>query len=375
MKAQDALQQITAGHLALLDVRSEGEYQDGHLPGFSNAPILSNDERHLVGLTYKKQGQEAAIALGHELVAPHKAQRIQSWLTAIEQSRMGSGLVICWRGGLRSQIATSWIKEHRSSVERVEGGYKAIRALLLQQIATPPPLLMLSGMTGSGKTQLIHNLDVCKIDLEDLAKHRGSSFGRLHHTEQPSQATFENLLGLAIGQTQNQETLVEDESSSIGRVMLPASFRLAMKEAPVVILRATREERSQAIFREYVLAPLHGSDDGLLESLTSSVRAIARRLGGALAQEIEGQIRTALYGKDPLEFQSHEPWITTLLAQYYDQAYQHAFDRQQRKIAFEGNYQECRQWISQKLNSQKPSPKVVVPPNFQPASSGPSSPS
>src|SRR4051794_10579133 len=102
---------------AWLDVRSEGEHADGAIPGFVNAPILTNEERHRVGICYQEQGQDAAIRLGHELVDPHRTERVARWLGAGPELLVG-----CWRGGLRSRIAAEWIREAGGSAVALQGG-------------------------------------------------------------------------------------------------------------------------------------------------------------------------------------------------------------------------------------------------------------
>ncbi|MFM8313989.1 MAG: rhodanese-like domain-containing protein, partial [Deltaproteobacteria bacterium] len=136
----------------LLDVRSEGEFQEGHIPGSISGPILTNTERHLVGLTYKQKGQEAAIALGLSLVEKFREERVQQWL----QSFPKSIAVTCWRGGLRSRFASGWLEKvvgNCRDIVQITGGYKALRRELLKVIEAPREMVVLGGMTGSGKTE------------------------------------------------------------------------------------------------------------------------------------------------------------------------------------------------------------------------------
>ena len=333
------------GDRALLDVRSEGEFALGSVPGFVNLPILTNEERHLVGLEYKTKGQESATALGHRLVGPTKSVRIERWQQQIKNTATRSGLVSCWRGGMRSQLASEWMSHQELSIERIDGGYKAIRGALVAGLQTPPPFLVLAGMTGSGKTDLIRSLpQVPHVDLEQLALHRGSSFGKLV-VQQPSQATFENALGLALWR-KSTLTLVEDESAAIGRVILPKALSGSIAAAPVVVLEIEQSLRALHIYKEYVEAPLTSgtAPDALCQSLCLSIRAISRRLGGELSAKLEAAINQAC-GEDSLSFAHHENWILELLDGYYDKAYRHAFDRLKRPVLFRGNHLECEQWI------------------------------
>ncbi|MCX6129608.1 MAG: rhodanese-like domain-containing protein, partial [Proteobacteria bacterium] len=182
-----------SGH-ALIDVRSETEFEQSAVPGFISLPLLFQHERHQVGLCYKSEGQAAAIKLGHELVDPHRPLRVKAWIDAIKESHTQQGIIMCWRGGLRSQIATQWIQEAGYEARQLPGGYKQIRQHFLSAFQNPPPLLILAGLTGSGKTELLREFQDSSLDLEAAAQHRGSAFGELP-AKQPTQTQFENKLG------------------------------------------------------------------------------------------------------------------------------------------------------------------------------------
>lgn len=344
--ATQALNELREGRRTFIDVRSEGEFAQGFIPGFQNSPILNDDERHQVGLTYKQKGQDAAIALGHQLVDPARRHRVHHWQSLAQASPTGEAYVTCWRGGLRSQIATTWMGEAQVSVKRIIGGYKAMRHELLQPLAAPPPFIVLSGLTGSGKTQLLSSLPVKeKVDLEGLAKHRGSSFGAYHNEPQPAQQTFENAIGMSLRGI-SRSVVVEDEGVSIGSVHLPPAIRAAIVATPVIYVDVDASIRAKNICEEYVFQPLkHGiTADILCQKLVASVQCVNRRLGGALTTEVIGQIQAA-FQQDPTDAEAHAPWITTLLVQYYDRGYTYAFERLDRSIRFRGNYEECQQWI------------------------------
>lgn len=345
ISAAEALDLLVQGNHAPIDVRSEGEFDQGHVPGFFSAPILSDAERHEVGKTYKTEGQQAAVSLGHALVAPHRAARIHRWGDFTQAANSKVALVACWRGGLRSQIACDWLQEH-ASVVRVEGGYKAMRAELRESLAAPPPLLVIGGFTGAGKTRLLAALPgVVRIDLEALACHRGSSFGAHHGKVQPAQATFENAIALSLRSTKDRLVL-EDESASVGRLYLPGPIRLAMAAADLVYLEAKLEDRIENIFREYVADPLAAglSATKLREVLTQGIRRLARSLGGAMTQELVEELNRA-FAAPEVNGATHAKWIGRLLSDYYDKRYDHALARSKRHVAFRGNYEDCLQWI------------------------------
>ena len=340
------------GAAALIDVRSEGEYAQGKIPGFQNLPILTDSERHEVGLIYKQQGQEAAIRLGQDLVAPHRLQRLEAWRAVIDATANRQAIVSCWRGGLRSRIAAEWMADFTGRpIQTVEGGYKAIRAELLSiSKSAQPAFLVLTGLTGSRKTELLAAAGPARVDLEAYAAHRGSAFGALAGVKQPSQATFENQLFLALyqaKQTRRPEVLIEDESSAIGRVLLPREIKGRMTRAPVVLLEVALEDRALHIARTYVLEPIRAgiSATDHLESLRHAVNRISQRLGGLLTSKILKSLEDAFTNHGHLEEARHIPWIRDLLDHYYDKFYLSSLESLNRPVLFRGNYEECQQWI------------------------------
>jgi tRNA 2-selenouridine synthase len=334
----EALQRRQAGGSApaMIDVRSEGEFEVGALPGFVNLPILRNEERHQVGLAYKHEGQDEAIALGHRLVDPDRPARVSAWLGQIAESPLGRGVVTCWRGGLRSGIASQWMREAGAEVVTVLGGYKAVRGALLQGLESPPPFWILSGLTGSGKTKVLKLAEFPKVDLEALANHRGSAFGLPVGGAQPSQATFENALALTLWR-KRETHLLEDESRLIGLRAIPTGIKERMTRSKVIVLETTLEERVAHIFDEYIREPLGRgiSRETLFEALNRSLHAIAKKLGGLQLGIISGQLQDAFAG-EVLDPARHEAWISGLLLHYYDKLYQHGFNRQEREVIFRG---------------------------------------
>lgn len=329
-----------------IDVRSEGEFEKARIPGFRSMPILTDDERHQVGLCFKTLGQKAAVALGHDLVAPDRARRIDAWRCAAAGRPI---VTTCWRGGLRSEIAADWMVEAGESVQRVSGGYRAMRHALLDRLEHLPDLLVLTGLTGSGKTELIHDVDVPRVDLEGLANHRGSAFGGFFASPQPTQTNFENELLLVLPQNAPW-VLIEDESSFIGSVSLPKPLMAKIKNAPVVFLESATRERAFRIFVEYVREPLEaGMAPDILEAeLQSRLDRLARPLGGQRHQELTDKLRAA-FAKDPDEVQSHEAWIEMLLVQYYDPRYRYGIERNQRPEIFRGDFASVRAWLRERV--------------------------
>ena len=337
----------------LIDVRSELEFEQGHLPSFANMPILTNPEREQVGTMYKQSGQPAAIELGHQLVSPHRQARIDAWLN-ITKTSSEPPILMCWRGGLRSQTAARWLRENGQSCTTVKGGYKAVRKFLLQVFEAPHTPVVLTGLTGSGKTQLLQRLGDFAIDLEGLARHRGSAFGRFWNQTQPSQATFENLLALSLKGRATDCFVVEDESLRIGDVALPNSFKSSMQSSPLVILEVPLNERIRNIYDDYIGKPLKegASREFLKNCYIENLRRIEKKLGGLLCKELLEKLQSAFLSVND-EIESHSRWIKSLLIHYYDPLYEYSFSKQTRKVLFQGGAEACLTFLQNQCNSPR----------------------
>lgn len=310
-----------------IDVRSPIEFQDGAVPGAINLPLLSDSERHEIGIIYKVKGQQAAIELGHQLVTgPVKDARLQAWA---EESRQNpQSIIYCFRGGLRSQITQLWLKEIGIDCPIVAGGYKALRRFLLSTLESRSRSLsfrVVSGPTGSGKTKYLRKSGRPFLDLEALAKHRGSAFGALEQP-QPSQADFENAIALALLRLPEgtREVLIEDESRMVGKLSIPDALFTRMKSSPREPLDLPIEQRVENIFQEYILESRLGKtgDSGKFLEWKNSVNCVSRKLGGLLTQEILKDIEYAereyFEGKG---LEANRAWIRKLLEKYYDPLY------------------------------------------------------
>jgi tRNA 2-selenouridine synthase len=345
-------QQIIATQRPLIDVRAPLEYQGATLPGAVNLPLMDDDERHKVGICYKKKGREAALELGHELVnGAIKKKRIQAWADFI--AAHPDALLFCSRGGLRSQISQQWINDQTGlSVPRIDGGYKAFRRYLLEQLEpgklTSMPII-LNGRTGAGKTILLQHLDNA-IDLEKIANHRGSSFGNFIDP-QPGQANFENLLAFALVKhaSEGHSTMVlEAEGTHVGRCYLPGPLAAHFNTCPLVLLEASLAQRVQITFDEYVVKEqadyrqAFGEENGLvrwLESMQHKVDKISRRLGGQRVAVVK-QLQLEAHNKQLEEGRpdGHKMWIEKLLGDYYDPMYDYKIKKKAPLLLFSGDY-------------------------------------
>ena len=188
------IKELIINESKFIDVRSPNEFSKGSVTNAVNMPILSDQDRHEVGICFQNKGQDAAIELGNKLVTGvKKKQIVTNWSEFIRNNP--NSIIYCARGGLRSQICQKWLNENRMVCPRLEGGYKSIRNFLLDElnkICKSQNIFLLSGMTGSGKTQLIQKHHRA-IDLEGIANHKGSSFGKPLDS-QPAQIDIENLI-------------------------------------------------------------------------------------------------------------------------------------------------------------------------------------
>jgi tRNA 2-selenouridine synthase len=239
----------------IIDVRSPAEYAEDHVPGAINLPVLDNEERARVGTIYKQQSPFLARKIGAALVFRNAAAHIETRLAVHEGG--WQPLVYCWRGGQRSGAFAWMLREIGWRADTIEGGYQSYRRLVVQALYDTPlqmPVIQLAGYTGTAKTDLLarvahHGVQV--LDLEGLARHRGSILGDLADP-QPSQKAFETALAAELGQLDPaRPVLVEAESSTIGDLTLPPSLWAAMKDAPVISVDAPLEARARYLSEVY----------------------------------------------------------------------------------------------------------------------------
>lgn len=348
MPASQAFSLIGHREIAVIDVRSQAEYEKAHFSNSVNIPILTDEHRHEVGLTYKTQGSEAAKRLGHQLVSGgYKAEMIRRWCDSIRSHPQRPALIFCWRGGLRSRLAQDWVYQNGCEAIRIEGGYKALRQEALGILEHPRPFIVLAGMTGSGKTRLLHQLRN-PVDLEGLARHRGSAFGLNVGVSQPQQATFENMLAQALSAA-SDNCVLEDESPNIGRCHLPDPIYAEMAKAPMVRIEMPVRLRALEIYREYIQAPLAcGAPLHELENrFLHNMEKIRNSLGGLECDRIKNLMKTAFASTTGEEDATavHLDWIERLLANYYDKRYLYASSLKSRPALFTGPWQDCLDFL------------------------------
>jgi tRNA 2-selenouridine synthase len=306
-----------AGNYPVVDVRSPGEFMTGHIPGAINIPLFNDRERESVGIKYKKEGRAEAIIHGLELTGPQMAGKLRS---ALSVAREGKLLVHCWRGGMRSD-AMAWLFSLGDiETEILDGGYKSYRHHVLDNLGQKRKYIILGGLTGSGKTEI---LKVMKsqghkvIDLEGIACHKGSAFGSLGQLPQPSSEHFANLLFTELRNTDmNIVIWLEDESKNIGTVFLPDQFYYTMQDSPVIAIIMDVKTRMPRLLREYSEYPR--------EELLASVRKISKRLGGDNLHESVESIESGNFRR-----------AIEITLNYYDKAYMFGLKRRpERNISY-----------------------------------------
>jgi tRNA 2-selenouridine synthase len=302
----------SASHYILLDVRSPAEFDHAHIPGAHSLPLFDNEQRAIVGTTYKKQSREEAIKIALPFFGNKMKEVVEIVEGIIKNYEQVNKLkpvvyVHCWRGGMRS-AAVAWLLDlYGFKVIQLQGGYKSYRNWVIEQFNKTYNLNVLGGYTGSGKTETLHELaanGTAMIDLEGLAKHKGSSFGALGQGEQPSQEMFENLLATSLYEvsTKDEEIWLEDESQRIGTVMIPNSFFTQIRNSSCYFMCIPFEERLAFIVKQY------GQFDKI--SLIEASLRIQKRLGGL---ETKNTIKAIETGDIKEAF--------SILLKYYDKWY------------------------------------------------------
>ena len=357
-KTTDNFHGLVVENVPLIDVRAPVEFAAGAFPTAVNLPILTDEERRQVGICYKEQGQAAAIALGHSLVCGSiKEERVAAWKAFIEKHP--EARIYCFRGGMRSQLAQEWAEQAVGrEIPRLEGGYKAFRTYLMEQLdpqlisSTP---IIVGGRTGSGKTLLIRELENV-VDLEAIANHRGSSFGR-QLSVQPTQIDFENQMAWALIQHREagyRHMILEDEGQHVGQCYLPRPLAAYFEQASVVHLEISLGERVQITFDEYVTAAQAAfterfGEDGLfqwLEDLQASLKRIRKRLGGERLKRVSQLMQEAFERQQATgDTSAHKRWVEVLLCEYYDPMYDYQLKQKQQKIVFQGNAAAVRDYL------------------------------
>lgn len=309
-----AIDEFLAAVGPILDVRSPGEYDQGHIPGAISLPLFSNEERAQVGICYKQKSREQAVELGFDIAGPKFAEFIR---TAKKIAPEKTVRIHCWRGGMRSG-AIAWVLNLAGfTTVTLIGGYKAFRQWVRRTVATPKPIILLGGMTGTAKTDILHALaqqGEQMLDLEGYANHRGSSFGALCLPPQPSTEHFENLIATEWHRFDSIRPIwVEAESRSVGPCRIPAELFEQMETAFALEITRPIAERLA------LLVDIYGQADP--NELIAATERIRKRLGGQRTQEAVALIKA---GDLTAAF--------AILLTYYDRTYRYGLEQRDRTV-------------------------------------------
>jgi tRNA 2-selenouridine synthase len=275
--------------IPVFDVRSPSEYAHAHIPNAISLPLFSDEERKIVGTTYKQKSKQLAIKAGLDFFGPKMKSMVEEVEIHLKKTKKKtddqheeSVIVHCWRGGMRSAGVAWLLNLYGFKVYTIAGGYKSFRKWALDQFEKSYKLKILGGYTGSGKTDLLHALKQqgeSVIDLEGVAGHKGSAFGNIGLPKQPSQEHFENVLAMQLHEVSNASTSfwIEDESQRIGDVNIPAHLWAQMRQATLYFIDIPFEERLIQILKTY-------SHLDKMKMINAIVR-IKKRLGGLDAKD------------------------------------------------------------------------------------------
>ena len=292
----------------IIDVRTPAEFEQGHIPRAYNIPLFTNEERAIIGTIYKQDSKENAIMEGLKIVGPKMYDYVKM---AKEIAVDNQVLVHCWRGGMRSASMAWLFNTAGLKADTLEGGYKAYRKYIRQSFLREQPIVILGGMTGSNKTDILKELQKLGeqfIDLEGIAHHRGSAFGQIGLEPQPTNEQFENNLAKEwLALDQNKIVWFEDESKALGAVRIVDELFFRIRRSPLVVIEKNRDLRVKHSVDDYAHLDI--------EELKAALLRIKKRLGG-------NNVKMALEALDNKDFAK----VAELSLIYYDKTYSYGIE-------------------------------------------------
>jgi tRNA 2-selenouridine synthase len=308
---EELLELRKSKQLALVDVRSPGEFADSTIPGSVNVPFFDDEERADVGTLYTRVGVKAAKQRGLEIIS----RKLPLFIRQFEEIE-GRKAVFCWRGGMRSKSSATVIDLMGMPVYRLVGGVRAYRKWVVDQLANfelQQPCVVLNGNTGTGKTKILQKLAAMGypvVDLEAMAMHRGSIFGQIGLTPN-NQKTFDSLIIEQLLQYRDAPfIMIEAESKRVGKVVLPDFLVEAKEQGIQICLDMPVATRTQHIIEDY-------QPDSHKEECMQSFARIRSKIHTPIASEID----------EALQANRWEQAVTLLLEHYYDPRYEFAFSK------------------------------------------------
>ena len=301
-------------HLPMVDVRSQGEFAAGHIRGAKNEPLLTDEERVVVGTAYKQTGQQDAIKEAFRLVGP----RLSGIISRSEKIAEGREILVhCWRGGMRSSNFSQFVGMAGIRSKVLEGGYKTYRRAAMDAFSNQLPLVTLTGCTGSGKSDVLRELarqGEQVLDLEAIAHHKGSAFGGLLQEPQPTTEQFQNEVFEELQKFDlSRRIWVEDESIAIGKIFLPKELWSQMNKGPLVQMDVEKSVRVNRLVEEYGPA----DRDEFLRIMTK----VTKKLGGQNFHAAKERL-----------LQDDMFSVIEILLTYYDKAYLGSINKRKGQI-------------------------------------------
>jgi tRNA 2-selenouridine synthase len=300
-----------------VDVRAPIEHHESAIPGSINIPLFSNEERKEIGTIYKQSGEEAAKWRAMEIVSPKLPQLLSD---IKDLKKTGAEPVIhCWRGGMRSRSVASFLEYAGIPSVRLEGGYKAYREYVLEQTPKllPEKAVVLHGMTGTGKTEILHALQekgYPVVDLEKAANHRGSIFGMIGMGDGHNQKTFDALLFERLHEIKGSRYfIIEAESKRIGRAAQTEELLEKKENGIHFLIKSSIPNRVERIYNEYVLP--YKNMEWFETEVNEKVSRLLKRIK---KQDISARLEEAMNNH------AYKELIEILLVHYYDPRYEHA---------------------------------------------------
>ena len=298
-----------AESIPVADVRSPSEFFKGHIPGAVNIPLFNDEERAIVGTKYIQVNKDTAIKAALDITGPKLTQYIKQAENITKDKKL---LIHCWRGGQRSS-GMSWLLNTAGfEVLILTGGYKSYRRYIKQEFTRDIKLIILGGLTGSGKTEILHSiakLGQQVIDLEQLAKHKGSAFGAFGQKKQPTTEQFENnLYDKWKNLNYTRPLWLEDESKSIGSVWIPDELYSRIRNSQVIIIEIENHQRIKRLVEEYSIY-----EKKLLENAVLKIR---KRIGGLNTKKAIESLENNDYSV-----------VAEIVLQYYDKTYQYGLSK------------------------------------------------
>lgn len=300
-RAPITLDQVTSNNHILIDVRSAKEYMEGSITGAINIPLFDNYERSVIGTIYKHGSRADAIEKGFEFVR----EKFPDLLKKFEPYKNTTVTIYCAKGGMRSRSIVNLLSYLQIDAYQLEGGFRKYRHQILDYLdGFSGDLLVLHGMTGTGKTRIIEAMDNA-IDLEGMAQHRSSLFGGINMSPR-NQKQFESHLSENLKQLGKPPYFIEGESNKLGAVFLPKSIVLAMQKGTMIKVVASIPTRIQRIIEDYPI-----TDDTILAQMNRTLLSLKKRLGSVLVDKL-----CTLLDRNELE-----ELVYILLTEYYDKRY------------------------------------------------------